>query len=214
MTKSDYRKLYDWFLFFLFLAIVGVAYTLRFRRPYLMSLVTKGLRTFTYYASPKFEFVRLDQRLLLGTIPYDGQHLLLLRDQGVTNVQCMLSDWEHILDADEFESYGMEHKCHPTTDLRAPTIDNIQAVIASIVKTSEDYNGSTYVHCRAGRGRSAVVCICYFIYQYQMGVEEAIRTVTAIRPKVRLTDNQMQALYLYHQKHHKRSIPTPFPVSS
>ncbi|KAH0855139.1 hypothetical protein HID58_020461 [Brassica napus] len=45
---------------------------------------------------------------------------------------------------------------------------------------------TTYVHCKAGRGRSTTVVICYLVQHKHMTPEEAYAYVKSIRPRVKL----------------------------
>ena len=52
----------------------------------------------------------------------------------------------------------------------------------------------TYVHCKAGRGRSTTLVLCYLIRQMQMSPEEAYAFVQAKRPQVCLAEGQWAAV--------------------
>ena len=52
----------------------------------------------------------------------------------------------------------------------------------------------TYVHCKAGRGRSTTLVICYLIRQMRMSPEEAYAFVRTKRPQVCLAEGQWAAV--------------------
>lgn len=52
----------------------------------------------------------------------------------------------------------------------------------------------TYVHCKAGRGRSTTLVICYLVRQMQMSPEAAYEFVRTKRPQVCLAEGQWAAV--------------------
>ena len=50
------------------------------------------------------------------------------------------------------------------------------------------------MHCKAGRGRSTTLVLCYLIRQMQMSPEEAYAFVQAKRPQVCLAEGQWAAV--------------------
>jgi atypical dual specificity phosphatase len=53
---------------------------------------------------------------------------------------------------------------------------------------------TTYVHCKAGRGRSTVVVIAFLMQHRHMSLEDAIAFVKTKRPHVSLHPKQMRIL--------------------
>lgn len=52
----------------------------------------------------------------------------------------------------------------------------------------------TYVHCKAGRGRSTTLVICYLVREMRMSPQEAYSFVRQKRPQVGLADGQWNAV--------------------
>jgi atypical dual specificity phosphatase len=52
----------------------------------------------------------------------------------------------------------------------------------------------TYVHCKAGRGRSTTLVICYLIREMRMSPEKAYAFVRNKRPQVCLAEGQWNAV--------------------
>lgn len=61
----------------------------------------------------------------------------------------------------------------------------------------------TYVHCKAGRGRSTTLVICYLIRQMRMSPEDAYAFVRTKRPQVGLAEGQWAAV--------REVTPSPVP---
>lgn len=61
------------------------------------------------------------------------------------------------------------------------------AGVAWITKQIEEADSRVYVHCNAGRGRSAVVVLCYLMSTHGWTAEEAFEFVLAKRQIAKLT---------------------------
>eukprot|EP00267_Zea_mays_P035433 XP_008671229.2 uncharacterized protein LOC103648558 [Zea mays] len=74
-----------------------------------------------------------------------------------------------------------------------------ETVVEAVQKESgRDYytahGGTTYVHCKAGRGRSTTIVLCYLIKYRNMTPEAALDHVRSIRPRVLLAPSQWHAI--------------------
>ncbi|KAJ8774401.1 hypothetical protein K2173_012475 [Erythroxylum novogranatense] len=58
---------------------------------------------------------------------------------------------------------------------------------------------STYVHCKAGRGRSTTIVLCYLVHHNRMTPGAAFDYVRSIRPRVLLASAQWKAVQEYFQ---------------
>uniref|UniRef100_A0A2P2IP15 Tyrosine specific protein phosphatases domain-containing protein n=1 Tax=Rhizophora mucronata TaxID=61149 RepID=A0A2P2IP15_RHIMU len=56
----------------------------------------------------------------------------------------------------------------------------------------------TYVHCKAGRGRSTTIVLCYLVEHKDMTPNAAYNYVRSIRPRVLLASSQWQAVKDYY----------------
>ncbi|KAL6005096.1 hypothetical protein ACLOJK_005657 [Asimina triloba] len=63
----------------------------------------------------------------------------------------------------------------------------------------------TYVHCKAGRGRSTTIVLCYLVQHKGMTPAAAYDYVRLIRPRVRLASSQWQAVQDYYEVKVKKS---------
>ncbi|KAL3497549.1 hypothetical protein ACH5RR_040281 [Cinchona calisaya] len=112
---------------------------------------------------------------------------------------------------------GIHHLVLPTRDyLFAPSMDDIcKAVdlihvllsysfvfITSMVLFGDENASSgqrTYVHCKAGRGRSTIIVVCYLVNYKGMMPDVAYNYVKSIRPRVLLASSQWQSVQeFYH----------------
>lgn len=63
---------------------------------------------------------------------------------------------------------------------------------------------SVYVHCKAGRTRSATLVACYLIERYSLTPEEAVALLIAKRPQVLLHTKQRKAIEEYYERRNRR----------
>lgn len=78
------------------------------------------------------------------------------------------------------------------------SVEQLESGVAFIRKHKE-LNQTVYVHCKAGRYRSALMVACYLCHERNMRPEEATALLKSIRPIVVLdVKRQMTALQAYY----------------
>jgi protein-tyrosine phosphatase len=86
---------------------------------------------------------------------------------------------------------GRTYVCLPTLDLSAPEEKAFQHLVSRVT----DWQGTVYVHCAAGHGRSAAVAAAVLIARGLAGsVEEAENVMRKVRPGIRLAPAQRSLL--------------------
>nr|CAB3495252.1 unnamed protein product [Digitaria exilis] len=118
------------------------------------------------------------------------------------------------------EAHGIENLVLPTRDyLYAPSFVNLCEAAdfihsKNLLNISPDvtlYEGNalsgklTYVHCKAGRGRSTTVVICYLVQYKNMTPAEAYEHVRLRRPRVLLASAQWKAVLEFYQLRVKKT---------
>lgn len=74
--------------------------------------------------------------------------------------------------------------------------------IPELGKTSEDPNhpkGTVYIHCKAGRTRSATLVGCYLIMKYHITPAEAVKWMAEKRPHIFMRSAQLKALDIFYE---------------
>ncbi|KAH7511635.1 hypothetical protein JRO89_XSUnG0186900 [Xanthoceras sorbifolium] len=96
------------------------------------------------------------------------------------------------------KAHNIDHLVIPTRDyLFAPSFADIcQAV--DFIHENASLGKTTYVHCKAGRGRSTTIVLCYLVKHRQMSPDTAYEYVRSIRPRVLLASSQWQAVQEYY----------------
>ncbi|GKU95605.1 hypothetical protein SLEP1_g8940 [Rubroshorea leprosula] len=141
---------------------------------------------------------RVDEFILLGAVPFPSD-VPRLKEHGVLGVITLNEPYETLVPTSLYKSYGIEHLVIPTRDYYfAPSLTDIcQAV--NFIHRNASHGQTTYVHCKAGRGRSTTIVLCYLVQHKQMTPEAAYSYVKSIRPRVLLAPCQWQAVQeFYH----------------
>lgn len=148
--------------------------------------------------------------VVLGALPSKNT-LQELKEQGVTAVVTLNQPHELFVQPAEFAQLGFAHLWLRTTDyLYAPTLEELHRgvkFIAGMTDLCDDTLSRTYhhhtehvandtkvyVHCKAGRGRSTTLVLCWLV-STGMDVDAAWSMVLGKRPQVCLAAAQWAAV--------------------
>jgi len=147
---------------------------------------------------------QIDQCLILGAVPF-RKDVHRLKDLGVEAVVTLNEPYETLVPSSMYQDEGIKHLKIPTRDyLFAPSFEDIcQAV--EFIHEQAIMGKTTYVHCKAGRGRSTTIVLCYLVAHKGMDPVDAYAYVRSKRPRVLLAHSQWQAVQEYYQKIHGNS---------
>ncbi len=123
---------------------------------------------------------RIDEHVLMGALPFaaDAGRLHAQGVRGIVNT-CE----EYAGPEARYESLGMIQLRIPTVDFMPPCLEDIEKAVAFMQETVARGN-QIYVHCKAGRGRSATVVLCWLMATSGMRREEAQTHLLKCRPHV------------------------------
>ncbi|ESW32263.1 hypothetical protein PHAVU_002G307100 [Phaseolus vulgaris] len=150
---------------------------------------------------------QIDEFLLLGAVPFpkDVPHL---KNLGVGGVITLNEPYETLVPSSLYRAHGIDHLVIPTRDyLFAPSIVDINQAVQFIHKNAT-CGKTTYVHCKAGRGRSTTIVLCYLVEYKHMTPAAALEYVRSRRPRVLLAPSQWKAVQNYD-----KCRPCPLPYS-
>ena len=168
------------------------------------------LNTFSKKNHPWFNSI-IDNKLTLGAIPLKNKgHLEEISKHGVTAILTTLEDFEiqkktfysNPITGKDWEARKVDHKIIDTPDFKPVALKKIEEGVEWLTKKINAGN-HVYVHCKAGRGRSATIVIAYVLKHWekhgikQHSVEEAIAYVKARRPVINMNAQQTKALHHY-----------------
>ncbi|XP_019332302.1 phosphatidylglycerophosphatase and protein-tyrosine phosphatase 1 isoform X2 [Alligator mississippiensis] len=147
-------------------------------------------------------FHRIDRTVLLGALPLRARSSRLVQEENVRAVLTLNEDYETrflCCSAREWEAMGVEQLRLSTVDLTGvPTLENLQKGVEFVLKHQECGN-SVYVHCKAGRSRSATMVAAYLIQVHNWSPQEAIEAIAKIRPHILIRHKQVQVLERFHK---------------
>lgn len=82
----------------------------------------------------------------------------------IFTIKIMLYFYEKQIHFQEWKKHGVTQLKIPTVDFTAtPTQEDICKAVDFIQDYRDNKKGSVYVHCKAGRTRSATVVACYLV---------------------------------------------------
>ncbi|VVA89570.1 unnamed protein product [Arabis nemorensis] len=139
----------------------------------------------------------VDQYILLGAVPFPI-HVPRLKELGVHGVITLNEPFETLVPTSLYHAYGIKHLELPTRDyLFAPSITDITQAVDFIHQNASS-GKTTYVHCKAGRGRSTTVVLCYLVKYRDMTPECAYEYIRSTRPRVSLASAQWKAVKKFY----------------
>lgn len=181
-------------------------------------VVTSGLGMQTWHN-------HVDENIILGAIPLHNKehHKTLVNNHKVGAVLSLVHEFEArdsslfsepVLE-EEWKKIGVSYLRLGVTDFQPPSIEQTHQAVNFIHQEAMNHK-ITYVHCKAGMGRSAFMVICYLLkHQFRKVhlfaneknmVEKAIAYVKNNRPQLYLTSSQKEALNTYYEKECSQKI--------
>lgn len=163
---------------------------------------------------PWFQSI-VKNKLTLGAIPLKNRgHLDLIVDHGVTDVLTLLENFEREtqtfyskpISSADWQSKGVGQKIIETPDFLPIAIEKINEGVEFLHKKIIEEKKHVYVHCKAGRGRSATIVIAFLLkYGSTLGINkssiaEVVAYVKSKRSVINLNAKQMKAVEAYQDQ--------------
>ncbi|CAH4038149.1 phosphatidylglycerophosphatase and protein-tyrosine phosphatase 1 [Pieris brassicae] len=164
---------------------------------------------------------RMDDHVILGALPFQGMTKQLIEEENIKGVVSMNEAYELKIfsnDAGRWHEHGVQFLQLATTDIfEAPDQDKLYEGVRFInrflpssnklsgltLDDKQTNSGTVYVHCKAGRTRSATLVGCYLMMKNGWTPTEAVEYMRSRRPHILLHTKQWQALDIFHQRHIK-----------
>lgn len=129
---------------------------------------------------------RIDPHVIVGAFPFPGD-VAAMRDAGVRAVVNTCE--EYAGPVAEYQKHGIEQLRIPTTDFTHPRLDDVSRAV-EFVQQHVQSGDTVYIHCKAGRARSATVALCWLMKYRGLTMEEGQARLLESRPHVnrRLTE--------------------------
>ncbi|XP_037030586.1 phosphatidylglycerophosphatase and protein-tyrosine phosphatase 1 isoform X1 [Bradysia coprophila] len=167
---------------------------------------------------------RIDDHVILGALPFRSMASDLIKNENVKAVVSMNEDYELWLfsnNSEKWKEHGVEFLQLATTDIFESPCQNklhsgVEFINRFLPKTSRisglsdadanDSPGTVYVHCKAGRTRSATLVGCYLMHRNGWSPERAVEHMKNCRSHILLHRKQWEALRLYHNENVKPNL--------
>ena len=132
---------------------------------------------------------RIDEHVLIGAMPFPSD-VRRLHQSGVRGVVNTCEEYSG--PARLYADLGISQLHVRTIDFTAPSLDAVERAVAFIENHAER-GESVYVHCKAGRARSATIVLCWLMKRHGMPPHDGQRLLLDRRPHVnpRLTQRQV-----------------------
>ncbi|XP_034049224.1 phosphatidylglycerophosphatase and protein-tyrosine phosphatase 1 [Thalassophryne amazonica] len=164
---------------------------------------TLGYNVLMEKVSSRRWFDRVDETVVLGALPFRSMIKQLVEGENVRGVITMNEEYEtkyFCLSAEEWHAAGVEQLRLSTVDLTGvPSLENLHRGVEFILQHREQGNG-VYVHCKAGRSRSATMAAAYLIRLHCWTPDEACQNLASIRPHILVRSAHLEMLKTYHQQ--------------
>ncbi|XP_049546057.1 phosphatidylglycerophosphatase and protein-tyrosine phosphatase 1 isoform X2 [Anopheles darlingi] len=161
---------------------------------------------------------RIDENVILGALPFRSMAQELARKENIKAVVSMNEDyelWAFSNDKEKWAKLGVEFLQLETTDIfEAPCQEKLWRGVnfmnrflpkadklpgMSQIESCNEVPGTIYVHCKAGRTRSATLVGCYLIMKHGWSPERAVDHMRECRPHILLRSKQWEALRIFHE---------------
>ena len=122
----------------------------------------------------------VDKDVVLGAFPFphDVDALAELGVKGVINT-CE----EYAGPVEAYATHGIEQFRMPTVDFTHPSLEDVTAAVA-FIESQVAKGHRVYIHCKAGRARSATVAICWLMKSRGITKEEGQQILNKARPHI------------------------------
>lgn len=122
----------------------------------------------------------IDDRLLLGALPFPS-HVPALKKLGITGVVNLCAEYRGASAA--LQGAGIEELYLPVIDFTPPDLEQVRKGV-EFIRRHLEAGGKVYVHCKAGRGRSANIVLCYLMAREGLTPAAALARILDRRPHI------------------------------
>ncbi len=121
---------------------------------------------------------RVDDHVLIGALPFASDVPAMQKD-GVGAVVNTCEEYAGPTEA--YRLAGIEQLRLPTVDFTAPSLEDVERGV-EFIEHQIQQGKDVYVHCKAGRARSATVVLCWLIKAKSMTPDQAQQRILERRP--------------------------------
>ncbi|MDB4338862.1 dual specificity protein phosphatase family protein [Rubripirellula sp.] len=140
----------------------------------------------------------VDTHVIVGAFPFE-RDVKAMHEAGVRAVVNTCEEYRGPVIG--YERYGIEQLRIPTTDFTHPELSDVSEAVEFVQRQAEKEN-TVYIHCKAGRARSATVAMCWLIKYRNLTPVEAQDRLLERRPHInpRLTERPVVQAFVERLK--------------
>ena len=143
----------------------------------------------------------IDEHVLLGALPLPW----LVDDMAQAGVRAVVNTCiEYGGPVTGYERHRIEQLRTPTLDFTSPCLEDIERAV-TFVETHRPQERTVYIHCKAGRGRSATVALCWLVAHRGLTPEQAQAHLETVRPHVDKQLWRRQVVQQFAERHLSRA---------
>lgn len=147
---------------------------------------------------------RIDDHVILGALPFRSVIASVAATENVKGIISFNEDYEvnprWYATSEEMAKLGIKHVRLPVEDYTAsPSLTQVQEGLKFIEDVKKE-GGTVYIHCKAGRFRSAFFASAYVIASQKLRAEPAVLLVQEKRPQMWLGPKQIRKLQMFHNR--------------
>ena len=147
----------------------------------------------------------VDEHVVIGALPFESD-VPKLSELGIGAVVNTCYEYDGPIAA--YNRNGIEQLHVPTVDFSHPSLETIEMAVDFMEQQIAD-GKRIYVHCKAGRARSATVVVCWMIKHYQMTADQAQSLLLKVRPHVNPRISQRPVVKQFEQKYLQKRQSKP-----
>lgn len=126
---------------------------------------------------------QVEDHVLLGALPLPW----IVDDMAAAGVRAVVNTCaEYGGPTAGYARLSIEQLRTPTLDFTPPTLESIERAV-EFIETHRRRGVTVYIHCKAGRGRSATVALCWLVAYRGMTPERAQAHLESVRPHINRT---------------------------
>jgi protein-tyrosine phosphatase len=149
-----------------------------------------------------FGFAEVYDGLTVGAYPLDAADVELLSSLSITHVLNLARDTEYAPGKHEpvraaLDAAGIEEWRLDLVDHGDLPPDALEEAVTAVVAWLEQADGSVYLHCRAGRQRSAAVAAGVVAIREGLTIDEALAFVKRRKPTAEPLAHQVRDLHAW-----------------
>ena len=140
---------------------------------------------------------QVDEHVFIGALPL-ARDVPAMKEAGIRAVVNTCEEYPGPVA--EYEAAGIEQLRVPTVDFTPPSLDSVKRGV-EFIEENVQQGKSVYIHCKAGRARSATIVLCWLISSKGMTPEEGQKVLLEKRSHVHkhLTErNVVREFYSQH----------------